>query len=111
MKKIFMLAFVFVLSVFLVADDMVEKEKKIIDEYDNSFCKDPKEHERWYKIVSKNKNHDNIQALHALWIGLCVKVETKEIKTNRANDIFNSAKDIILYQIEMIESEDNNVSI
>ena len=116
MKKIFALALVLVLGAVAVnAEDQKQKENEKelleIDEYDNSFCKDPVELERWHTIVSNNMGNDSIQALHAMWIGLCVKVEAKEIRTNRANSIFNNAKDIIVHQIEMMESMDSNVTI
>ena len=58
------------------------------DEYDNKYCKDPVELQKWATMQEKNPDDDAVAALHALWIGLCVKVEAHNITTQRANKIF-----------------------
>lgn len=42
---------------------------------------------------------DEIQALHALWMGLCLKVEAHALTENRANNIFENARESLLYFI------------
>ena len=58
------------------------------DDYDNKYCKDPVEHEKWERMLQNNPDVDEYQALHALWIGLCLKVETHNLTATRANKIF-----------------------
>ena len=58
------------------------------EEYDSRYCHDPTELQKWQKIVNNNPDSDQIAAIHALWIGLCVKVEAHNLTTNRANRIF-----------------------
>ena len=62
------------------------------DEYNNAYCHDPDEIARWQRIIKNNAGNDEVQALHALWLGLCVKVEYRQITVNRANEIFEKAR-------------------
>ena len=76
-----------------------------VDEYDNGYCKDPVEIQRWEKLLSENPNSDPLAALHALWIGLCVQVELHNIKLNRAQDIFENFKRGIIESIQVEEKK------
>jgi len=62
------------------------------DEYNNNYCHDPDELARWQRILKNNAGNDEVQALHALWLGLCVKVEYRQMTVNRANEIFEKAR-------------------
>ena len=62
------------------------------DEYDNGYCKDPVELQKWANMLEKDPNSDALAAIHALWIGLCAKVEAHNITTQRANKIFEDFK-------------------
>ena len=69
------------------------------DEYDTKWCHEPSEHMKWELMVQENPDHDGIQALHALWLGLCVKVDAKQITTSKANEIFNSSRGAFLLNL------------
>lgn len=58
------------------------------DKYDSRYCKDPVELQKWANMQEQNPDSDAVAALHALWIGLCAKVEAHNITTERANRIF-----------------------
>ena len=45
-----------------------------IDAYDNGYCKDPVELQKWSNLLAENPDSDTVVTLHALWIGLCTKV-------------------------------------
>ena len=62
------------------------------DDYDNGYCKDPVELQKWANMLEKDPGSDALAAIHALWIGLCVKVETHNLTTQRANKIFEDFK-------------------
>jgi len=62
------------------------------DEYDNGYCKDPIELQKWANMLEKDPDSDALAAIHALWIGLCAKVEAHNITTQRANKIFEDFK-------------------
>ena len=49
--------------------------------------------------MQENPDDDGIQALHALWLGLCVKVDAKQITTSKANEIFNSSRAAFLLNL------------
>ena len=76
-----------------------------VDKYDSSYCKDPEETKKWASILEKNPGSDEVAALHALWIGLCVKVEARNLTTSRANQIFED------FRWGLIESSQNRGSI
>ena len=73
------------------------------DEFDNGYCKDPVELQKWENMLAENPGSDAIPAIHALWIGLCAKVEAHNITTERANDIFEDFRWRLI--IESIETE------
>lgn len=73
------------------------------DEYDNKYCKDSVELQKWATMLEKNPDSDTISALHALWIGLCVKVEAHNITTQRANKIFEDFRWGIIESIKARE--------
>ena len=95
MWKILAICFVLLMPLSAVAST---------DEYDSSYCKDPEETKKWTSILEKNPNSDAVAALHALWIGLCVKVETQSLTTARANQIFED------FRWGLIESSQNKGS-
>lgn len=64
--------------------------------YDTSHCQDPLELEKWAKILSDNPKDDAIHALHAMWVGLCVKVDAKHLTTNDAQRIFERARESVV---------------
>ena len=76
------------------------------DEYDNDYCKDPVELQKWQKILEGNPNSDIHAALHALWVGLCVQVEMHSLTTERANRIFENFRWGV---IESIQAENEQL--
>jgi len=73
------------------------------NEYDNAYCKDPVELKKWADLVEKNPDSDAIAALHALWVGLCAKVEVRHLTTYRANNIFENFRTALIDEIEIQE--------
>lgn len=61
-----------------------------------NYCHDQKSWNEWDALVEKNPNDTEVQALHALRIGLCVKVDRGEITLDRATKIFESAREAII---------------
>jgi hypothetical protein len=75
------------------------------DEYDTTWCHEHSEHMKWEMLVQENPDNDGIQALHALWLGLCVKVDARQITTSKANEIFNSSRAAFLLNLPQEESK------
>jgi len=44
-----------------------------------NYCKDPESWKEWEALVSKYPNHLDLHYIHALSIGMCVKVERGEL--------------------------------
>ena len=74
-------------------------------EYDASYCHDPVELLKWEQMLNNDPDSEHLAAIHALWIGLCVKVEAKQLTTNQANKLFDLFRDALVEQIEQQQSE------
>ncbi len=61
-----------------------------------NYCHDQESWKEWDALVERNPNDIEVQALHALRIGLCVKVDKGEITLDRATEIFESAREAII---------------
>ena len=71
-----------------------KKELSFTNNYDTSYCHDPHDLAVWKKF-SKSKEL-KIQELHALFIGLCKKVENHDLTTEQADYIFENARKRLL---------------
>ncbi len=81
MKKIILVVMILCLASFVRAD---EAEK---------FCNDSRTWEYFDSMVNKSPNDVSLQILHALKIGLCVKIEQGSITTSEAIHLFNDLVD------------------
>ncbi|MBW2063332.1 MAG: hypothetical protein JRJ03_00225 [Deltaproteobacteria bacterium] len=61
-----------------------------------NYCTDPESWEEWEALVEKYPNDMEVQTLHALRLGLCVKVERGDLTVPQATDIFEKARGIII---------------
>jgi hypothetical protein len=61
-----------------------------------NYCHDEESWKEWDALVEKNPNDTEVQALHALRIGLCVKVDRGGITLDQAIEIFESAREAIV---------------
>ena len=61
-----------------------------------NYCHDQRSWQEWDALVEKNPNDNEVQALHALRIGLCAKVDRGQISLDRATEIFESAREAIV---------------
>ena len=60
------------------------------------YCSDPESWKEWEELVEKYPNDSDVQALHALRIGLCLKVERGDLTVEQGTDIFENARKAIL---------------
>ncbi len=73
-----------------VVDGLVEQ---------NNYCVNPELETKWKELIAENPNDKNVHALHALRIGLFLKVERGEITVEVARKIFEKIK------TSLVESE------
>lgn len=62
----------------------------------DNYCEDPESWEEWEALVKKYPNDLELHYLHALRIGLCVKVERGELTVEQATSIFETARDAVI---------------
>jgi hypothetical protein len=68
------------------------------DEPINS-CHDVHSWREWDTLVACHSDHQAIQALHALRLGLCTKVDRDELTVDDATVIFETARQALLTQL------------
>jgi hypothetical protein len=61
-------------------------------------CHDPASWADWEERVAKHPQDQELHLLHALWMGLCVKVEKGDIPFAEAIDIFENARETLIQQ-------------
>ncbi len=65
-------------------------------EEQTNYCLDKESWKKWDAFVQKYPDDENLQALHALRLGLCLKIEQGSIKFEMASDIFNRAHEMVI---------------
>ena len=81
--------FLIIFSVlFIVAVSVAAKEE--------NYCKDMGSWKEWDELVAKYPNDMDIQTLHALRLGLCIKVQRGDITIEQATKIFESMRTAII---------------
>lgn len=76
-----------------------------------NYCTDPESWEEWEALVEKYPNDMEVHTLHALRIGLCVKVERKELTVPQATDIFEKARQIIIQKKKAGSGKQNELGL
>ena len=65
-----------------------------------NYCQDQESWKEWDALVEKYPDDSDIQTLHALRIGLCLKVQRGDLSGQQATDIFENARDSIINKKE-----------
>jgi len=66
-----------------------------------NYCKDKKAWAEWEVLVAKYPDDDDVQILHAMRVGLCIKVEQGSISLEKAVELFDRAHEFVIKQTEM----------
>jgi hypothetical protein len=67
------------------------------DEAPNN-CHDSASWQDWNDRVKKHPGDNELHTLHALWLGLCVKVERGDVSLDDAITIFENARNTLIQQ-------------
>ena len=62
----------------------------------DNYCHNQESWKEWEELVRKCPNDMDLQALHALRIGLCIKIEKGSISLEDAIDIFDQAHETVI---------------
>jgi len=63
---------------------------------ETNFCHDKKSWKDWNAMAKKYPNDTPLQILHALRIGLCIKIEQNSISFEEATDLFDNMFDTVI---------------
>ena len=63
------------------------------DDIGEKFCNDQKVWDHFNNMVEEYPNDMSVQILHALKVGLCVKIQNNSISSSEAVDLFNNMVD------------------
>lgn len=69
-------------------------------------CNIPGAWEGWERLVRKYPDDMSLQALHALRIGLCVKIEQGTVSLNNAIKIFDDAHNLVIQKVRSEHEKD-----
>ena len=61
-----------------------------------NYCNYIESWKEWDELLFDSPNDMELHTLHALRIGLCVKVDRRQITVEQATDIFESARETII---------------
>ncbi len=62
----------------------------------NNYCVSPEIETKWQELIAENPNDNDVHTLHALRIGLYLKVERGEISVEAARKIFEKIKKLLI---------------
>jgi len=81
-KTKWILAILFIVSLLFSPCTAAEK----------NYCHDPAIEAQWQALLAKNPKDYELQALHALRIGICVKVDRRVLTLDEGTQIFERAR-------------------
>ncbi len=88
MKKIIIL----ILSILLFSYPSVTTQINIVSAEEKSYCDDPDANKKWEELIKEYPDDMGLHALHALRLGLCLKVLRGDISIDEAKEIFESVR-------------------
>jgi hypothetical protein len=66
----------------------------------NNYCQNPESWSEWQELLAKHPDDRGLQTLHALRLGICLKVERGEITLDEGTAIFEDARRALIAQKE-----------
>ncbi len=72
----------------------------VLGEETENYCHDPASEAQWQHLLAENPKDYDLQALHALRIGLCLKVDQGILAVDEASAIFERARKALIEKRE-----------
>lgn len=66
----------------------------------SNYCQSPKSWAEWQELLAKHPDDRGPETLHALRLGICLKVERGEITLDEGTAIFEDARRSLIAQTE-----------
>lgn len=73
---------------------------------DSKFCNDPPHWEHFNSMVANDPDNIPLQILHALKIGLCVKIDQNSISTQEAIRLFTDMLNTLIDKVDEAEKQE-----
>jgi hypothetical protein len=65
-----------------------------------NYCQNPESWAEWQELLAKHPHDRGIHTLHALRLGLCLKIDRGEITLDEGTAIFEEAREALIVQRE-----------
>ena len=65
---------------------------------DRTYCEDEGTRRDWEERTTNNPDDSDLQTLHALWLGLCVKIQREGLAVDQATDMFERMRQRLIEQ-------------
>ena len=65
---------------------------------DRTYCEDEGTRRDWEERTATNPDDSDLQTLHALWLGLCVKIQREDLAVDQATDMFERMRQRLIEQ-------------
>ena len=72
---------------------------------DSKFCNDPPHWEHFNSMVENDPDNIPLQILHALKIGLCIKIDQNSISTQEAIGLFTDMLNTLIDKVDEAEKQ------
>ena len=89
---------VFLLSFLLLRPGLVSATIPSTEPTDRTYCEDEGTRRDWEERTANNPDDSDLQTLHALWLGLCVKIQREGLAVDQATDIFERMRQGLIEQ-------------
>jgi hypothetical protein len=94
MKK--QIAYILLIIVILFVNPSAFAMEPLPTPEPDNYCKDKKSWAEWDSLVQKYPLDPDVQILHALRIGFCMKIEQGSISFEMARDLFSRAHQMVI---------------
>jgi hypothetical protein len=68
----------------------------ILNAEETNYCNDPDTNMQWEAMAQEHSDDLQIQALHALRLGLCFKVDRGDLTVDQATEIFENMRSALI---------------
>ena len=86
------------LSFLLLVPGLVSATIRSTESTNRTYCEDEGTRRDWKERTANNPDDSDLQTLHALWLGLCVKIQREGLAVDQATDMFERMRQRLIEQ-------------
>ena len=88
----------FLLILLLLVPGLVFATIPVTETINRTYCDDEVTRRDWEERTANNPDDSDLQTLHALWLGLCVKIQRESLAVDQATDMFERMRQRLIEQ-------------